>query len=329
MSKQLRVTTVGGGTGTFAMVSALKQLPVSISCVVAVSDSGGSTGRIRDEFGFLSVGDLRQSLAALADDSSQEWIKKILLYRFSKGAGLSGHNLGNLILTALQDMTSSSTQALEIAQKVFKLRGRVLPVTETAVDLVISYANGEQRVGEDQLNEHLTNQPPTITRVHLQPDCRLAESAREALIETDYIIIGPGGYYSSLMAALVVPGMAETLQRTQAKVVYSTNLMTRFTQTHSMTAAQHRQGIESTIGRPVDIVLMNNQPIPAPVLTHYATEHEFPVVDDLPQNDSHVVRAPLLSTNLFTPNQVDTVYRSLLRHDPQSLVAVLKQILHL
>src|SRR5690606_5785486 len=100
-----------------------------ICSVVAVSDSGGSTGRIRDEFGFQPVGDLRQSLAALAGDEAGAWIQKLLLYRFQKGEGLVGHNLGNLILTALQDMTGDTTQAMEIAEKIFRLEGTVIPVT--------------------------------------------------------------------------------------------------------------------------------------------------------------------------------------------------------
>lgn len=320
-----KVVVIGGGTGTFPVVMALKILKADITSLIAVSDSGGSTGRIRDEFGFPPVGDLRQALAALADAEGQEWIRKILLYRFDKGEGLKGHNLGNLILTALQDMTGDTTQALEIVEKVFRIDGRVIPVTNANVNLLIHYTDGSQAVGEHILDEN-PSQPKKITNVTLTPTAPLNPEAADAITEADYIIIGPGDYYASVMAALAPDGMIQAFAQSRAKVVYMMNLMTRFTQTHQMSASAHLAGIEQAIGKQVDIVVLNNQPIPDATLKLYAASHEFPVVDDL-VSDPRVRRVALLSDELVKPVAFDTAHRSFLRHDQSKVQQVLADLL--
>ena len=156
LNKTPSIVVIGGGTGTSTVISGLKSKHVRLTALISVADSGGSTGRLRDEFGFQPVGDLRQSLAALAKTGSQEWIRKLLLYRFTKGEGLKGHNLGNLILTALQDMAGSTTSALEIAEQVFQLHGEIFPVTTQNVQLEIKYDDGTVVLGEDHLNTHET-----------------------------------------------------------------------------------------------------------------------------------------------------------------------------
>lgn len=324
MSK-LKVVTMGGGTGTFPVVSALRKLDVDISAVVSVSDSGGSTGRIRDEFGFQPVGDLRQSLAALADEKGQEWIQKLLLYRFSKGKGLKGHNLGNLILTALQDMTGNTTQSLEIAEHIFNLDGSVIPVTPTFVDLKIFYQDGTTVIGEHILDDDV-EQPKKIEKVTLEPKCKINEPAKQALLEADYIIIGPGDLYASIMSTLVVEDIKEIFSQVKGRVIYMSNLMTRLTQTHEMTAKQHLKIIEDSIGREVDFVVINNQEIPENVLNTYAKYNEFPVKDDLNGN-AKVFRTPLLLDKLIEKKDYDTSHRSLLRHDSKKLESTFEEIM--
>jgi uncharacterized cofD-like protein len=319
------VVVIGGGTGTFPVISALKQENVELTSIIAVSDSGGSTGRIRDEFGFQPVGDLRQALAALAQADGEEWIRKILLYRFEKGDGLKGHNLGNLILTALQDMTGDTTLALEIAEKVFRLRGEVVPATKDNVHLEIHFADGSVQVGEHTLDEETTN-PKKITHVNLIPSAHLNPKAEQAILEAELIVIGPGDYYASIMAALLPEGMKAAFAKTSAKIVYMVNLMTRLTQTHEMTAAQHLTGIEEAIGRPVDHIVIHADEIPAETITAYAAHHEFPVVDDL-EEANKVIRASLISKEVYQKSASDTAHRSLLRHDPAKVRQVLAQLL--
>lgn len=323
--KKIKVVTMGGGTGTFPVVTALKKLDFDISAIVTVSDSGGSTGRIRDEFGFQPVGDLRQSLAALADLKGQKWIQKLLLYRFSKGTGLKGHNLGNLILTALQDMTGNTTQSLEIAEQIFNLDGSVIPVTASFVDLKIHYVDGTTAIGEDILDSQTSN-PKKIKTVSLVPDCTINPPAKKALLEADFIVIGPGDLYASIMPTLVVDDIKQIFAQVTGKIIYISNLMTRLTQTHEMTADEHTQTIETVIGRKVDFIITNNQPIPDETLKKYALSNEFPVVDDL-ENTQRIIRTPLLFDKLIEKKEYDTSHRSLLRHDSQKLKETFQKIL--
>lgn len=318
------VVVIGGGTGPFPVISALKKLQVNLTSIIAVSDSGGSTGRIRDEFGFQPVGDLRQALAALAQDDGEEWIRKILLYRFEKGNGLKGHNLGNLILTALQDMTGDTTQALEIAEKVFRLHGEVVPATSDNVQLEITYQDGQIVVGEHTLDDSQAARP--IEKVKLIPKATINPKAEQAIKAADLIVIGPGDYYASLMAALLPDGMKAAFAQSSAKVVYMVNLMTRITQTHDMNAREHVEGIEAVIGKKVDYAIINTRPIPAEILKMYGDHHEFPVEDDLGDSD-HVLRADLISEEVHRQSAVDTAHRSLLRHDVQKVGQVLSQLL--
>lgn len=316
MSK--KIVVMGGGTGTFPVISGLKHFSdCQISSLITVSDSGGSAGRIRDEFGFQTVGDLRQALAALAESENEEWIRKILLYRFTKGSGLVGHNLGNLLLTALQDMTGDTTLSLEIAEKIFRIDGRVIPVTRDNVQLQIEYQDGSIAVGEHLLDEKQDVQRK-IAQAKLIPHAEMNPIASEAVKSADAIIIGPGDFYASLIAALLPAGTKEAFANTHSTIIYVMNLMTRFTQTPDMSAADHLNGIEKVIGKKVDYILLNSQLIPQNVLETYAREKELPVIDDL-QNDPRAKRAELLSEQLVAPSAVDTAHRSLLRHDAQKL----------
>lgn len=325
MAKNKNVVVMGGGSGIFPVITALQDLPVSISTIITVADSGGSTGRIRDEFGFQAVGDLRQSLAALANKPSQNWIRKILLYRFAKGNGLKGHNLGNLILTALQDMTNSTTKALEIAETVFDLEGSVIPVTEQVVDLKITYQNGLTQVGEHVLDEVLSTTNP-IKSVSTIPSCDLNPKAISALNQADLIIIGPGDLYASIMATLSPNDTAQVFSKLKAKTVYMVNLMTKATQTSNMTAQDHLTVVEEKIEKKIDFVVLNSEPIPSELLKKYAAYNEEPVIDDLPTKDT-VIRADVLHSELHNQNSADAVERSVLRHDSQKVSKVLKNIL--
>lgn len=315
------LVVIGGGTGTSVVLSGLLSYPVDLTAVITVADSGGSTGRLRDEFGFQAVGDLRQALAALADPDRQTRLRDMLLYRFNRGQGLSGHNLGNLILTALQDLTGSTNDALLAAENIFHLHGRILPSTSKKVDLVVEYADGSVIVGEHHLNPGEIG-GKQITRVRLSPRASLHPAAREALLQADVIIIGPGDLYASLMPNLIVAGIKPALRRSHARLCYVLNLMTVFTQTHNLTAAAHVKIIERALGRPLDQIVINRQPLPSAVLKAYAAQSEFPVIDDL-DTDPRVIRRPLVITAPVKPDPADPVARSFLRHDPHKLASLI------
>lgn len=327
MNRAHRVVVIGGGTGIYPVVNALRQLPTECASIINASDSGGSTGRIRDEFGFPPVGDLRQSLAAMADPTSQHWIRELLLYRFEKGNGLKGHNLGNLLLTALQDMTGSTTEALAIAAKVLRINGQVIPVTENDVQLEVVYEDGTILKGEHLLDEH-TSPHQKIVALHLTPEAILNSKAATAIKTADTIIIGPGDYYASLLSVLIVPGVAAAFAQSKATVLYFVNLMTRSTQTKDMTAGQHVQGIETAIDRQLDHIIINSTPIPPAILNFYEKEDEMSVVDDM-HDDPRVLRSPLLSTMAARQHSANAPVRSLLRHDEVRVLDCLKKTLKL
>jgi uncharacterized cofD-like protein len=315
-----RIVVIGGGTGTFVVLSGLKKYAVDLSAIVTVADSGGSTGRLRDEFGFLPVGDLRQGLAALAVENGQEWIKELLLYRFDKGSGLKGHNLGNLILTALQDMSGSTAKAVEIASKVFRLRGHIYPVTTEDIQLEIEYEDGRIETGEHVLDDG-SRGGKKIVNLRTKPRADIYEGSKKAIDEADMIVIGPGDLYGSILPNLIIEGMSQALARCRAKVVYIANLMTRYSQTHNMRASDHVYEVEKRIGRKVDKIILNNKQIPKSILKSYEVAHEFPVEDDI--KDSRALRSPLIVKSRVKRQKGDVVDRSYLRHDPGELAKVL------
>lgn len=319
------VVVMGGGTGIFPVTQALKHLEADVSTIIAVSDSGGSSGRIRDEFGFQPVGDLRQSLAALAENDGQAWIRRLLLYRFEKGNGLKGHNLGNLILTALQDLTGDTSEALEIATQIFRLSGTVIPATKEIVDLAITYEDGSQQIGEDYLNAE-SGMDKKVANVTLQPDAILHPKATEAILNADSVIIGPGDLYASLLATLLPNDVPSVFANSNAQIIYVVNLMTRHLQTDNMTARDHVQAIEDQLQKKIDMIIINNQPIPEPVLAIYQKANEHPVEDDL-TDDSRVVRADILAEEAATSAKSDALHRSYLRHDPMKLLSVFKELI--
>jgi len=323
--KSASVVTIGGGTGTSVVVASLRRHPVNVTTIVSVADSGGSTGRLRDEFGFQPVGDLRQALASLAATDGHEWISKLLLYRFENGNGLSGHNVGNLILTALQDLAGSTPKALAIATKIFRLDGTIYPVTSKNVELVVEYTNGTFKIGEHLLDEDIKN-AVKIKRVLLSPRATIYPPAAQALKTARLVVVGPGDHYASVMASLAVSDIKTAFKHVSGKVVYIVNLMTRFSQTHQMTARDHIDCVEKRLGRPVDHIIINCGKVAPAILRRYAADREYPVVDDLGA-DKRVIRSAIASDIPFVPTASDTVKRSLLRHDQTKLGNLLFKLL--
>jgi uncharacterized cofD-like protein len=322
-----KVVVIGGGTGTFTVLSGLKQHDLDLTAIVTVADSGGSTGRLRDQFGFLPVGDLRQSLAALARENDQSWIRELLLYRFNQGEGLKGHNLGNLILTALQDLSGSTPKALEIAGEVFRLEGKILPVTCENVDLVIEYEDGTFIIGEDNLNpEHGGGKK--IKKVRLSPKASIYGKAYEQISKADYIVIGPGDLYASILPNFVVSGTKKALLTSKAKIIYIVNLMTRYTQTHNYTARDHVEELSRYTGKYPDLVIVNTEKVPAKILKAYEEEKGYPVLDDLSEDNYRVIRSDLLSVAKVKKNSGDVLKRSLIVHDQKKLTEILLDLVN-
>ncbi len=323
------ITVIGGGTGTSVVLSGLKEVPgCQLSAIVVVSDNGGSTRRLRDEFGFLPVGDIRQCLAALAGGDNQTAVRQLLLYRFSKGNGLEGHNLGNLILTALEDLTATPGEAIEIAAKIFQVKGTVLPVTEANVQLVIGYADGTTKVGEDMLDDPGLG-GKKIQQVAFSSPAELYPKARAAMLAADHIILGPGDLYASLLPNALATSFTATLQESKAQFIYIVNLMTHYSQTHNMTAMDHIAEVTRYCGRKPDVVIINNGLIPDSIKTAYQAQHEYQVIDDVGEELGslfQIIRDDFIAKVVTDKVAGDQLARSLLRHDSQKLTNTLLKL---
>lgn len=326
-----KIVAIGGGTGSAVVLAGLKdRQDIDLSAVIVVSDNGGSTGRLRDEFGFLPVGDLRQCIAALATGENEKEIRQLLLYRFDQNSSLQGHNLGNLILTSLESLTGSASKAVEVASKIFRINGAVLPISEDSVHLVIHYADGQVVIGEKNLDDPQFG-GKKISRITLDKEAKIYDKAYRVITDADLIVFGPGDLYGSLLPHALVNGFVQALQdnkKNGGKFAYISNLVTHFSQTYQMTAKDHLLEVQKYCQRKPDFILMNNSPIPEEILELYRKANDYPIVDDLEDDQNmQIIREDLISTAIVRAEKNDTLQRSLIRHHKQKLAENLLKLL--
>ncbi|MCX6792186.1 MAG: YvcK family protein [Candidatus Gottesmanbacteria bacterium] len=319
------IICIGGGTGTFVALKGLKHSPHHLSAIVAMSDSGGSNKRIRDEFGLLPTSDLRQCLVALSDENGGAGIlRKLFMYRFEKGRGITGMTFGNLFMAALSDILGSQEAAIRATGKVLRIQGTVLPVSFTDTNLVAEYENGQSVSGEHLIDEPSHDGTVKISRVYLAPRADANPEAISAIAKADLIVLGPGDLYTSVIPNLLVTGIAQAIAASPAKKVYVVNLMTKFGQTYGFTAKDHLQTVQRYVDNSVDAVIVNIAPLQKPALAVYAKYHEFPVSDDLVATPSlAILRADVASRQIAAKSKSDMLVRSLIRHDSQKLATIL------
>ena len=316
-----KVTILGGGTGSFVVLSGLKSQPVDLAAIVTMMDSGGSTGRLRDQLGVLPPGDLRQCLVALSD-APILW-RELFLYRFEHG-DLKGHNFGNIFISALQKVSDDYQEVIDTASYVLKTKGKVIPVTFEDTHLGVEYMSGkilkkEGTIDEDNLEK------TKIKRAFLEPEVKAHQNAIARIQESDTIIIGPGDLYTSIIPILLTKGMKEAIQNSKAKVIYNLNLMNKNGQTTDYKGSDHVEDITEYAGREPDIVVVNSAQIPQNILEWYKTHNETVTENDLAssQYKGTVVQADLISDQEFNKSESDVLSRSILRHDAQKLTNVL------
>src|SRR3989344_2173168 len=246
------IVCIGGGTGMPLVLRTLKNHPVHLSAIVAMSDDGGSTGILRDEYGVAATGDVRRALVALSEPEGI--LKELFNYRFGKG-GLEGHSFGNLFLTTLEKITGSFAQAVEEAGKILKIKGEVIPVTLDNTRLFAELENGQVIKGETNIDIPKHDGSLRIKKIWLDPEARMNPKAGEAILAADLVIIGPGDIYSSLIPNLLVNGMSEAIKRSKATKLYICNLMTKRGETHDFKAEDFVSEIEKYT--PLDFALFN------------------------------------------------------------------------
>lgn len=323
-SPSKRVVCIGGGTGTFVTLRGLKQYPLDLSAIVTMSDSGGSNRRLRDEFGLLPTSDLRQCLVALCDENGGVGLlRKLFMYRFEKGQGIAGMTFGNLFMAALTDILGSQDEAIRQTGKVLRIKGAVIPVTLSDTNLFATYEDGTTVAEEHLIDEPAHDGTLKITKAYLSPEAIPNPEALKAIGKADLIVIGPGDLYTSILPNLLVPGIAQALQETKAKIVYVCNLMTKWGQTYNFTASDHVRVLEETIGAIIDSVVVNTSTLPDEALAIYAKNHEIPVENDLDSAKYEVIKAALVTPTVYTKSSSDTLVRSLIRHDSEKLAEVL------
>lgn len=311
-----RVVTVGGGTGSFAMLSELKKVARHLSAVVAMTDSGGSSRRLMDEFGRpLPLGDLRQALVALAR-SSKLW-GDLFSYRFPAGPNgvVGGHALGNLILHALEDLNGGNLLgALEDAEQMLNAAGHVVPVTLDRATLCAEFDDGSVVRGEAEIDSPGTRSVRPIRRVFLEPAVRVSPGAAKALMRADRVLIGPGDLYTSIVPCLLVDGVAEAIRSCEGEIVYVCNVMSKRSETHGYTAVDFVRCIHRYLGRRVDTVVVNTAAPEPQAAARYAEEGAFPVPADLAALQALV---PRVVAGAFMMTE------TLVRHDAERVLLAL------
>jgi uncharacterized cofD-like protein len=332
----LNIVAIGGGTGLSTLLRGLKRFvkgdgPWSVNhlgAVVTVTDEGGSSGVLRKEFGMLPPGDIRNCIVALAEE--ERLLSQLFSYRFDTDSALKGHSLGNLLLTAMTEITGSFDNAVLAASEVLAIRGEIYPSTLTDVRLRAKLEDGSVLIGEVAISgSHIGEAPRTtvrharITHLGIDPsDAAPTAGALAALAAADLIIIGPGSLYTSVLPNLVIGQLAEALRNAKALRVYVCNVMTQPNETDGYSAQDHLRAIAEHAGLVVDVMVMNGRRPSETVLANYEAMNQYPV-----QFDLDAIRAlgvtPFFGDIIASGSSGEDDY---VRHDPDALAQTIFQI---
>jgi uncharacterized cofD-like protein len=316
--KRKKIVVIGGGTGTYSVLRGLKKYPVDLTAVVTMMDSGGSSGRLRDELGVLPPGDIRQCLVALSSSSTS--LRNLFNYRFQSG-DLKGHMFGNIFLSALEKTTGDFKKAIEETGKILRIHGKVAPVTFTKTNLCVELADGKTITGEKHVDASEGQKDRArIVKAYLETKATPNQDALDALMEADYILIGPGDLYTTIVPNLLVPGVVDAIRNSKAKKIFVMNLMTKCGQTTNYKASDHIKDLEQYLGNEViDYVLVNKKRPTEKALSWYKKFYEDVVEDDLGNDSLSVVRGNLIRDIIIEKDKADNYRRSIIRHDPAKL----------
>jgi len=313
----IKIAVIGGGTGSFVLLSALKEHTKQLAAIVNMVDDGGSTGVLRDELGTLPPGDVRQCLVALSDSPK---IRDLFNYRFEEGT-FGGHPFGNILLTALEKVTGSFSEAVETASDILRINGMVVPATLDDVRLRMEWPGASTILrGERVIDADYFKYDPRRATLSLVPSATANPTALAAIEQADMVVITPGDLYTSLGPLLIIDGIAEALKSTKAICVYVSNLVTKHGQTTDFTVSDHADEIERFVGAPfLDYVFYNEQTPAKEVAHRYEEEDAFLVKID--KNALRKAKYKAIPGNFLGKiaqsdrSDLLPVTRSLIRHD--------------
>ena len=316
-----KLVTIGGGSGQFALLSGLRDLDkIKITAVVSMVDSGGSTGRLRDELGILP-GDVLKCILALSPH--RDIARVLFLKRFIQDRRLQGHNAGNMLLTILSQYTGSFPTGVHALSEILDAKGTILPVTTDRATLVAELTGGRHIYGETAIDIPRGTQREKIRNVFLVPhhsdSISVYPPVIEAINSADYIIIGPGDLFTSIIPNLIVPGVKEALQKTSAKILYVINIMTKFGETHNFTGIDFVRKLEESIERQVDGIIYNAEKPDMKLLAQYLEQKaEFVEIDE--KDDCWENR------KIYVSNMLD-IAGSIVRHNSKKLASLVQVII--
>jgi uncharacterized cofD-like protein len=309
-----KLVRIGGGSSGYTLLRGLKALPVELTAVVNMFDSGGSTGVLRDELGILPPGDIRRALAALAEGERGEILRNLFNYRFKEGGSVSGHSFGNLFLAALSEIYGSDIEAIRKGSELLGLTGTVLPVSLDQSHIHAQLEDGTEIVGETNLDIPKHDGSIRITQLTLEPKAHIFSEADKAIREADIIVIGPGDLYTSIIPNLLVEGMSEALRASSGVTVVICNLMTKWGETHGFVASDMLRELLAYSGlEKFDYAFCNTSPLDESLVAAYAKEKKYPMRcdEDLQTYAAHVITGDFFSEADIARHDADKVARAI------------------
>ena len=277
-----KVITIGGGTGSYTVLRGLKDFDLDITAVVSMFDSGGSSGVLRDEFGVLPPGDIRRCLVALSDGKRAEILRQLFNFRFENGNSLKGHSFGNLLLVALSSVYGSEIEGIRKASELLNIKGKVLPVSLDKSNLHAILENGEEIIGETNIDIPKHNGAIKIQKVFLNPPAKIFEETKQAIQDADIIVIGPGDPYTSIIPNLLVEGVSEALKASKGKKIVVTNLMSKWGETHGFASSDMAHELLAYSGlEKFDYAICNTGRMDPKLVAAYEKEKKYPIQCDV------------------------------------------------
>lgn len=277
------IVTIGGGTGMSTLLRGFREYGTigqdkTLTAIVTVTDDGGSSGRLREDFNIPPPGDIRNCLAAMSH--AEPLIERLFQYRFPEGTSIAGHNFGNLFIAAMTAVTGSFDKAVRESTQVLAVRGKVLPSTLEMVQLEATLDDGQIITGESRISG-LPRGQKRIRSVRLLPeDAQPPKEAIQAIRKADAIILGPGSLFTSIIPNLLIPQLREALLETRASLIYVVNVMTQHNETDHFSVGDHVEAIKNALGRYPDLIVANDSTMPADLLERYRAENAHPVKID-------------------------------------------------